>query len=144
MISAILIPFDPLQMSMAGSNGVSITVSDEEECDELGRKRARVRRKRKKPSYRAKSELAQRVIRWLVKYWLFLVYVPATVLLLYEASRVGRKTSPEIASKHSSERARVEKRPLMNLNRLDPKYRFVHGVRERKSVLKFLCFSLIA
>ncbi|XP_050267336.1 probable hexosyltransferase MUCI70 [Quercus robur] len=118
-------------MSMAGSNGVSISVSDEEECDELGRTRARVRRKRKKPSYRAKSELAQRVIRWLVKYWLFLVFVPATVLLLYEASRVGRKTSPEIDSKHSSERARVEKRPMMNLNRLEPKYRFVHGVRER-------------
>ncbi|GMY28490.1 probable hexosyltransferase MUCI70 [Fagus crenata] len=118
---------------MLSNNSVSISVDDEDDgLDELGRMRVRVRRKRKKPFHRVKSELPRRVIRALVKYWMILIFLPAAGLLLFEASRIGRKTNPVINSEIVTvKKPSLEKKPDGNLNRLDPTTRVVHGVRER-------------
>ncbi|PQQ02091.1 hypothetical protein Pyn_11078 [Prunus yedoensis var. nudiflora] len=77
---------------MFNNNSISISVSDDEP-DELGRMRVRVRRKRKKTGHRLKNEFLHRVVRKLVRYWALLIFLPALGLLLYEASRIGRKPS---------------------------------------------------
>lgn len=129
---------------MFNNNGVAISISDDE-ADELGRMRARARRKRKKHTGpRVRAEWTRRVKRLLVKYWFFLVLVPAAGLLLFEASRIGRGTSPadnrgsDVESvrmrsdSQTSRKPNLEKRSEGNLNRLDPTTRVVGGVRERK------------
>ncbi|GLU04377.1 hypothetical protein SLE2022_215270 [Rubroshorea leprosula] len=115
------------------NSGVSISVSDDD-SDELGRIRLRVPRKRKKHG-RVRTELNQRVIRWLLKYWTLLIFLPAAGLLLFEASRIGGKPSLVVNTELSSlkrtnllgnsELQKVkktsDKRNLeANLNRLDP------------------------
>ncbi|KAI3442628.1 uncharacterized protein J3R85_000860 [Psidium guajava] len=117
------------------NNNVSIYVSDDEP-DEPGRMRARVRRKRKKPGLRVRTELTPRLVRFLVKYWILLILVAAAGLLLFEASRIGRKSGPEgMKMKRPSDglHSRAVKKPSSegNLNRLDPTTRVVGGVRER-------------
>ncbi|GKV29837.1 hypothetical protein SLEP1_g38728 [Rubroshorea leprosula] len=123
-----------MSSSIFNSNsGISISVSDDD-SDELGRMRVRVRRKRKKHG-RVRTELTGKVIRWLVKYWTILIFVPAAGLLVFEASRIGRKPSlvvnTELSSlkrKNSLENSGVEKVKTTsdkrnlggNLNRLDP------------------------
>ncbi|KAF3446259.1 hypothetical protein FNV43_RR11438 [Rhamnella rubrinervis] len=132
-----------MSSSMFNNNSISISVSDED-SDELGRMRVRVRsRKRKKPGYRFKNELARRLVRKLVRYWTVLIFIAAAGLLLFEASRIGRKSSlvvrsefirnPNIVhSDHSSmNKLSLEKKSEGNLNRLDPTTRVVGGVRER-------------
>ncbi|KAJ7966693.1 Protein of unknown function (DUF616) [Quillaja saponaria] len=129
---------------MFANNSISICVSDED-SDDLGRMRARVRRKRKKPWNRVKNEFARRVIRKLAKYWMFLVFVPAAGLLIFETSRIGGK--PRLVAnsglsflkepiRANSELGTVNKTTLEqksegNLNRLDPTTRVVGGVRQR-------------
>ncbi|PKI35089.1 hypothetical protein CRG98_044529, partial [Punica granatum] len=125
---------------MFGNNGIAISVSDDEP-DELGRMRVRVRRKRKKHSGpRVRAEWTRRARRVLAKYWLFLVLVPAAGLLLFEASRIGRGLSSGDSEAESarmgsdsrvSKKPGVEKRPEANLDRLDPTTHVVRGVRER-------------
>lgn len=115
------------------NSGVSISVSDDD-SDELGRIRLRVPRKRKKHG-RVRTELNQRIIRWLVKYWTLLIFLLAAGLLLFEASRIGGKPSLVVNTELSSlkrtnllgnsELQKVkktsDKRNLeSNLNRLDP------------------------
>lgn len=129
---------------MFNNNSVAIPVSDDE-ADELGRLRVRARRKRKKHTGpRVRAEWTRRVKRLLVKYWLFLVLVPAAGLLLFEASRIGRNTSLEDARVSDAEStimgsdSQVSKKPTLenrsegNLNRLDPTTRVIGGVRQRK------------
>ncbi|XP_027331623.1 uncharacterized protein LOC113847005 [Abrus precatorius] len=113
------------------NNSVSISVSDDE-SDELGRMRVRARRKRRKLGHR----------RWLrkllLRYWMLLIIIPAACLLIFEASRIGRKPSLNVNSEietrnnqlHRSNPALV-KEPHSNLNRLDPTTHVVGGVRER-------------
>ncbi|XP_059455455.1 probable hexosyltransferase MUCI70 isoform X1 [Corylus avellana] len=112
---------------MFGNNSISISVSDSD-SDELGRMRVRVRRKRKKPGHRVKNELVRRVIRAILKYWTLLIFLPAAGLLVFEASRIGRKPSLVVNSELGA-----AKKPKSegNLNRLDPTTRVVGGVRER-------------
>ncbi|KAI4388408.1 hypothetical protein MLD38_000736 [Melastoma candidum] len=119
-------------------NGISITVSDDDH-DDPGRIRARVRRKKKKPGVRfGGAELTQRLLRLLVRYWAVLIFVSAAGLLLFEATRIGRKpTSPRgsaaggVVKAAGGRKEVVEKRSMGNLNRLDPTTRVVGGVRER-------------
>ncbi|PQQ16628.1 uncharacterized protein Pyn_35949 [Prunus yedoensis var. nudiflora] len=129
---------------MFNNNSISISVSDDEP-DELGRMRVRVRRKRKKPGHRLKNEFLHRVVRKLVRYWALLIFLPALGLLLYEASRIGRKPSSvantelgasEKSTLVDSELSNVTNRSLEkksdgNLNRLDATTRVVGGVRQR-------------
>ncbi|GLT70491.1 hypothetical protein SLA2020_425670 [Shorea laevis] len=112
---------------MFSNNSISISVSDDED-EELGRMRVRVRRKRKKPGHRIKDELVRRVIRALLRYWTLLIFLPAAGLLVFEASRIGRKPSLVVNSELGA-----AKKPKLegNLNRLDPTTRVVGGVRER-------------
>lgn len=116
---------------MFSNNSISISVSDEDP-DELGRMRVRVRRKRKKPGHPVKNELARTVVLLLLKYWMFLILLPAVGLLVFEASRIGRKPSPLATPELGTvTKPSLEKKPGGNLNRLDPTTRVVGGVRER-------------
>ncbi|BBG96430.1 Protein of unknown function D [Prunus dulcis] len=129
---------------MFNNNSISISVSDDEP-DELGRMRVRVRRKRKKTGHRLKNEFLHRVVRKLVRYWALLIFLPALGLLLYEASRIGRKPSSvantELGASEKSilvdlelsnvTNPSLEKKSDGNLNRLDATTRVVGGVRQR-------------
>jgi hypothetical protein len=103
--------------------------------------RARVRRKRKKHHHRFKNNFSQRIIRFVLKYWTLLIFLPAAGLLIFEASKIGRKPSLDDA-KVSEQVVEVRKPSFQvdlnnnksggNLNRLDPVTHIVGGVRERK------------
>ncbi|KAK3212755.1 hypothetical protein Dsin_017461 [Dipteronia sinensis] len=96
--------------------------------------RVRVRRKRKKQNHqRVKSELTHRVLRFFIKYWMVLNFLIAAGLLLFEATRTGKKPSSVDNSEHSGvtqprkekdlrlvglEKPSLEKKPEGNLNRL--------------------------
>ncbi|KAH7524040.1 hypothetical protein FEM48_Zijuj06G0076100 [Ziziphus jujuba var. spinosa] len=99
--------------------------------------RVRVRRKRKKPGYRLKNEFTRRVYRKLVRYWTLLIFIPAACLLIFEASRIGRKSSPVVTTDYiqnpnfvDSDSTSISKSEG-NLNRLDPTTRVVGGARQR-------------
>ncbi|KAI8014099.1 hypothetical protein LOK49_LG05G03560 [Camellia lanceoleosa] len=116
------------------NNSISISVSDEDSDDLAGKMRVRVRRKRKKSVFRGKNELAQRLLRKLLRWWPVLVFLPAAGLLMFEASRIGRKPSPVLVSELASQKDPkpvVEKKSEANLNRLDPTTRVIGGVRQR-------------
>ncbi|XP_022941376.1 uncharacterized protein LOC111446685 [Cucurbita moschata] len=126
------------------SNSVSISVSDNE-LDDLERMRVRARRKRKKPGNRDKNELARRVFRIILKYWVVVFFLLALSLLLFEATRIGRKsrleTKSEVAGStrptmdepviETEKKSDLDSKPDGNLNKLDPVTRKVAGVRER-------------
>uniref|UniRef100_A0A2P2K5J6 TOD1/MUCI70 glycosyltransferase-like domain-containing protein n=1 Tax=Rhizophora mucronata TaxID=61149 RepID=A0A2P2K5J6_RHIMU len=135
-----------MSSSVFNNNSIAISVSDDEP-DELGRMRVRVRRKRKKqPGHRANNDLAQRVVKFLFKYWILLVFFAAAGLLVFEASRIGKRPDIDAKSETSKEKKpdlrvireakKPEKKSEGNLNRLDRVTRVVGGVRE--SCLKLL------
>ncbi|XP_019178540.1 PREDICTED: uncharacterized protein LOC109173711 [Ipomoea nil] len=118
------------------NNGISITVSDDESDELAGRIRARVRRKRKKHGVRGKTEFTRRVIQLLLRWWPVLLFLLALGLLLFEASRIGGKSSPQVRnSDHLPRKKSVDTvvvgKPPGNLNRLDPVTHVRGGVRER-------------
>ncbi|XP_026400170.1 uncharacterized protein LOC113296026 isoform X2 [Papaver somniferum] len=78
------------------NNSVSINISDDESDDINGKKRARVRRKRKKFGFRGgkNNDFLRRMIKNLLRWWLFLLIIPAIGLLLFEASRMIGTTKP--------------------------------------------------
>lgn len=135
------------------SNSVSIPVSDNE-LDDMERMRVRVRRKRKKQGNRVNNELAPRVFKMMLKYWLVVFFLLAAGLLLFEATKIGQNSRLETKSEFAAtttpklddskletvKESGLDKKPDGNLNRLDPVTRMVNGVRERKllSTLKFL------
>ncbi|KAK8708036.1 hypothetical protein V6N13_059083 [Hibiscus sabdariffa] len=115
--------------------------------------RVRVRRKRKKHGgQRGRTEFTQLLIRWLVKFWILFVFLPAAALLIYEATRTGRKPALAVNSEvnevkkpnslgNKEPRAKVKALSQANksestLNRLDPTTHVVGGVRE-------LCLKLL-
>lgn len=115
------------------NNSLSISVSDDD-LDELGKMRVRVRRKRKKPVFRGKNEFARRVLRKVLKWWILLLIIPAAGLLLFEVSRLGKKSNSVAKLEHNTLKKPffdVGKKSEGNLNRLDPTFRNVGGVRER-------------
>ncbi|KAL5777914.1 hypothetical protein ACOSP7_010840 [Xanthoceras sorbifolium] len=139
-----------MSSSMLNNNSIQISISDED-SDELGRMRVRVRRKRKKQNQRVKTELTRRVIRFFIKYWTVLVFLFAAGLLVFEATRIGRKPSSVDHTEHGGvKRPRIaensglgelqksssEKKVEGNLNRLDPMTKVIGGVRQ-------LCLELL-
>nr|GMD12240.1 Forkhead box protein like [Ipomoea batatas] len=118
------------------NNGISITVSDDESDELAGRIRARVRRKRKKQGVRGKTDFTRRLIQLLLRWWPVLLCLLAVALLLFEASRIGGNSSPQVRNSDHLPRKKsvdtvVEGKPPGNLNRLDPVTRARGGVRER-------------
>ncbi|KAJ4831775.1 Exocyst complex component S3A, partial [Turnera subulata] len=114
--------------SNINNNNVLISVS-EDDSDEQNRMRARVRRKRKKQhGHRAKGELPQRVVRFLLRYWMVMIFLAAAGLLVFEASRIGKRPSLDRARQEIGELKKPssggDKKPgkvsLTNLNRIDP------------------------
>ncbi|CAL5359516.1 unnamed protein product [Camellia sinensis] len=100
------------------NKSISISVSDEESDDLAGK--IRVRRKRKKSVFRGKNELAQRLVRKLMRWWPVLLFLLPAGLLILEASRIGRKPSPVLDSGLASQKEPklvVEKKSEANLNR---------------------------
>ncbi|PPD70022.1 hypothetical protein GOBAR_DD33101 [Gossypium barbadense] len=103
--------------------------------------RVRVRRKRKKHGdQRGQTECTQLLIRWFVKYWILLVFLPVAALLIFEATRIGKKPGLAVNSGVNEMKkpgSLGNKEPiskvkeLSNLNRLDPTTHVVGGVRER-------------
>ncbi|XP_008466626.2 probable hexosyltransferase MUCI70 isoform X1 [Cucumis melo] len=126
------------------SNSVSIPVSDNE-LDDMERMRVRVRRKRKKQGNRVNNELAPRVFKMMLKYWLVVFFLLAVGLLLFEATKIGQNSRLETKSEFAAtttpklddskletvKESGLDKKPDGNLNRLDPVTRMVNGVRER-------------
>ncbi|TYI75567.1 hypothetical protein E1A91_D06G014500v1 [Gossypium mustelinum] len=129
-----------MSSSIFNNNSISISVSDDDP-DEQGRMRVRVRRKRKKHGdQRGQTECTQLLIRWFVKYWILLVFLPAAALLIFEATRIGKKPGLAVNSGVNEMKkpgSLGNKEPiskvkeLSNLNRLDPTTHVVGGVRER-------------
>lgn len=112
-------------------NSISISVSDDDSDEKT---KVRARRKRRKSSWRGKNELAQRLFRILLKWWPVLLFLPFAGLLVFEASRIGRKPSLVVETEPNSHRKTgpvVENKSEGNLNRLDPTTHMVGGVRER-------------
>ncbi|KAL4584382.1 hypothetical protein LXL04_008982 [Taraxacum kok-saghyz] len=106
------------------SNSVSIPVTEDQPDEFGGRMRSRPRRKRRKSEFRGKSELANRTCKQLTRWWPVLVLVAAVLLLVFEASKLGWRSST-IKSELGT---RVEKPKIVispakksegNLNRLD-------------------------
>ncbi|KDO84404.1 hypothetical protein CISIN_1g042685mg, partial [Citrus sinensis] len=126
-----------MSSSLFNDSGVSIPISDDD-SDELGRMRVRVRRKRKKSLHRVNNELTRRVVRFFMKYWMVLVLVFAIGLLVFEATRIGRKPSMIVKTEQGKVTSQLKefKRPIPDkksnstLNRLDPVMKIVHGVKE--------------
>ncbi|KAL9244177.1 hypothetical protein vseg_017980 [Gypsophila vaccaria] len=108
--------------------GVSIQVSDSDSDDNSGRiARARARRKRKKFRSNTDFNITHRLLRQLAKWWPLLVFLPALCLLLFEASRLGSRST------HDFTRSKPGFSLLKNgnLDRLDSTYHTVAGVKER-------------
>ncbi|KAF2309951.1 hypothetical protein GH714_005759 [Hevea brasiliensis] len=119
-----------MSSSMFNNHSISISVSDEE-SDELGRMRVRVRRKRKKQyGHRVKNELSQLVLRFLLKYWMVFIFLPAAGLLVFEASRIGKEPSLDVELERDVKKTpdlklnqtvgELKKKMEDNLDRLDP------------------------
>ncbi|KAK9286687.1 hypothetical protein L1049_015089 [Liquidambar formosana] len=111
---------------------ISISISDDESDNLSSTSRLlRSRRKRKRPVFqrkKKKNEILRRAVRIIVKWWMLLLFLPAIAFLIYEASRIGeRTTTHEVERPEFVERKKLEG----NLNRLDHTTRMVHGVRER-------------
>lgn len=128
--------------SSNSSNSISIPVSDDDSDDYTARMRVRVRRKRRKSAnIRSNTELTRRIVRKLAKWWPLLLFLPAMALLLFEASRLGRKPiidRPNHENNSDWTRERLSS-PIVddtNLNHSKPVYhRVAGGGKERKSIL---------
>ncbi|WCJ35312.1 hypothetical protein M5689_016576 [Euphorbia peplus] len=133
-----------MSSSIFNNNSISISVSDEDP-EEAGRMRVRVHRKRKKKqARRLNNEFAHRLLRFLFRYWMLLIFLPAAGLLLFEASRIATKPTsgvklakndtvrlaknetktktktPVLDFKVSGGGGELKKKVESNLDRLDP------------------------
>ncbi|XP_044510064.1 probable hexosyltransferase MUCI70 [Mangifera indica] len=114
---------------MFNNGNISISISDED-SDDLGRMRVRGRRKRKKNNLRAKSEFSRRLFRFFLRYRTLLIFVFVAGLLLFEATRIGRKPGLVVNSKDSH--VEVKKSSSgEHLTRIEPPKRDVRGGRDR-------------
>lgn len=123
------------------NNSVSITVSDDEPDEFANKLRARARRKRKKYALRGKTGFSHIVLKKLLRWWPFLLFLLAAGLLIFEASRIGRRPSSVVKNSNPVTGNKtdkvVEKKPPTNLNRLDLVTHVVHGVREREYLFAY-------
>ncbi|CAO2838965.1 unnamed protein product [Amaranthus hypochondriacus] len=113
-------------------SSITFPVSDEDSDDYTTRIR-RVRRKRKKSTInRSNTELTRRFVRKLTKWWPVLLFVFAMALFLFEASRLSKKENKSISIRKGASFIDVEEiKSPPNLNRLDPTYRTIAGVKKR-------------
>ncbi|KAL4584381.1 hypothetical protein LXL04_008981 [Taraxacum kok-saghyz] len=86
--------------------------------------RSRPRRKRRKSEFRGKSELANRTCKQLTRWWPVLVLVAAVLLLVFEASKLGWRSSTiksELGTPVEKPKIVISpaKKSEGNLNRLD-------------------------
>ncbi|KAL2894735.1 DNA-directed RNA polymerase subunit beta', partial [Bienertia sinuspersici] len=111
------------------NTSISIPVSDEDSDEYTGRMRARVRKKRKKSqNFRLKAEFTRRLVRNLANWWPLLLCVPAMALLLFEVSRLSSSHHSYSVSPPTKKGFHLDDK---NLNRIDPIYHTVGGVKER-------------
>lgn len=106
------------------NNGISIPVTDDQPDEFGGKLRSRPRRKRRKSEFRGKSELANRTCKQLTRWWPVLVLVAAVLLLIFEASKLGWRSSSVkselgIHDKKPNVVVSSAKKSEGNLNRLD-------------------------
>ncbi|KAK1276960.1 Non-symbiotic hemoglobin 1 [Acorus gramineus] len=107
-------------------NSVSIAVDDDESEDLSGKAKAtRIRRRRRRLRDPVPGDLVRRVLRWVIRRWTILIFLPAAVFLLIEASRMSG--SPVVRDRSPPTR---ETESIGNLNRLDPTTRVVNGIRQ--------------
>ncbi|KAG0500725.1 hypothetical protein HPP92_000797 [Vanilla planifolia] len=114
-------------MSASGFQSVSLSISDDESDDPAGRIRLG-RRKCKKRFFRPSRGILGRFMRSLARWWLLLLFVPAMVLLTFEASKQGKKQIDAVRMESRQLEGALDERS--NLNRLDHTTRIVNGVRE--------------
>ncbi|XP_044475317.1 probable hexosyltransferase MUCI70 isoform X2 [Mangifera indica] len=114
---------------MFNKSNVSISISDEE-SDELARMRVRVRRKRKKNQLRVKSAFTLLLLRFFLRYWTLLIFVLAAGLLLFEATRIGRKPGLVVKSKDSPVEVKNSS-SVEHSTRIEPRTRDARGGRDR-------------
>lgn len=115
-------------MSSSVHNSISFSISDEESDEPAGKMKVQGRRKRKKPFFRSNRGFIDRALRLLARWWPLLIFVPAIILLAFEASKLGRKQSEVVkVDKRQLDSSQVQR---TSLNRLDPTTRVVNGVRE--------------
>ncbi|KAL5974428.1 hypothetical protein ACLOJK_031093 [Asimina triloba] len=108
-------------------NSVTIPLSDEESEDLVGWTRSRHRKKRRKPGFQAKGDGVRWISRQILRWWPVLIFFPAIVFLLFQASSIGG-ASPNV--NRQLDFAVSEEEHGGNLNRLHPMTRNVGGVRE--------------
>ncbi|KAK1323082.1 hypothetical protein QJS10_CPA02g00101 [Acorus calamus] len=107
-------------------NSVSIAVDDDESEDLSGKARVtRIRWRRRRLRDPVPGDLVRRVLRWVIRRWTILIFLPAAVFLLIEASRMSG--SPVIRDRSPPAR---ETESVGNLNRLDPTTRVINGIRQ--------------
>ncbi|KAI0511832.1 hypothetical protein KFK09_012464 [Dendrobium nobile] len=115
-------------MSSSVLSSISFSISDDESDEPVGKMKVQGRRKRKKQFLRSNRGFLDRALRLLARWWPLMIFIPAIVLLAFEASKLGRKQSETVkVEKQQLEGSQVQK---TNLNRLDPTTRVVNGVRE--------------
>lgn len=133
-------------------NGISVSVSDDEEV--AGKMRVRIRHRRKKPGPR--QELLGRVVRSAMRWWSLLLVLPVLFLLFFETTKLARRPRDEPRSipvalardsisnpkEAPSDANAAVRKSTGNLNRLDRTTRVVNGVRERKFCSNQLLYSL--
>ncbi|CAH1422209.1 unnamed protein product [Lactuca virosa] len=106
------------------NNSVSIPVTDDLPDEFGGKMRSRPRRKRRKSEFRGKSELANRTCKQLTRWWPVLLFVAAVLLLVFEASKLGWRSSTiksDLDTREKKPNVVVSpvKKSEGNLNRLD-------------------------
>lgn len=128
---------------MFNGNSISISVSDDD-SDEVGKMRVRVRRNREKPGFRIRYGLIGRIVRMVMRWWMFLLLLPPAGLVIFEVSSLERKLALLNHSHLSTPKkisSLLDRKINPNLNRLDPTTRVVGGVRQRKFLSRILVAS---
>lgn len=133
---------------MYGGGNIAITVSDEEPDAIAGKYRVRGRRRRRSSLGAAggggggsDSELFRWIQRKVIRWWMFLFFVPALIVLVLESSRMERKIPITVVNVKKDNKMNVEV-VHGNLNRLDPTTRIVAGMRRRKILVFNFYFCL--
>ncbi|XP_068661322.1 probable hexosyltransferase MUCI70 [Aristolochia californica] len=117
-------------------NNFSISVSDDDSDDLIGRMRVRVRRRRRRLGFRAKNETFRQIRRIGQKWWSVLLFLSVMALILFQLPRTGvkpteeRKADLDVGSELTNLSVAGGTEKPSNLNRLDQVTRVVSGVRE--------------
>lgn len=118
-------------MASSMLNSISISVSDDDSDDIAGR--MRVRKKRKRLGFGSRSDAARRIFRMISRYWPFLIFVPAIVILLFfDLPSIGSKPEVKLGRDLAPEKKKIP----------SVRTRIVNGVRERKLLTYLRCLYI--